>query len=169
MADEDPRGAVSVARGLGVLAVLASLAVGVALLWPRPQRAPLAAPVCAAPVEIEDDTGLRVGCASDADLGACGDLLAGDRARFAAADCHVERGGMSAEARLVCGLKLNANRASAHDLELLDGIGPHLAAAMVTAREEQGGFHSVADLGRVPGIGPALLGKLEAQVMVGSE
>lgn len=48
---------------------------------------------------------------------------------------------------------LSLNAASAAQLELLPGIGPSLAAAIVEERDRLGGFSSVDDLKRVRGIG----------------
>jgi len=61
---------------------------------------------------------------------------------------------------------LDLNRASAEDLEALPGIGPALAARIVSARQERL-FSSIEDLERVPGIGPATLQRLRALVTVG--
>ncbi len=54
---------------------------------------------------------------------------------------------------------IDINAADAEKLEELPGIGPALAAAIVTYREEHGPFESVEALDEVRGIGPA---KLEA-------
>jgi hypothetical protein len=56
-------------------------------------------------------------------------------------------------ARLLFGLGLDPNTARASSLEVLPGIGPARAAAIVAARCERR-FASVAELERVPGIGP---------------
>ena len=58
------------------------------------------------------------------------------------------------------GLPIDVNAASAAELELLPGVGPATAAAIVTERERTGPFLTVDDLDRVPGIGPAKLGAL---------
>lgn len=54
---------------------------------------------------------------------------------------------------------VDVNRATAEQLDVLPGVGPATAAAIVTERERNGPFLGVDDLDRVPGIGPA---KLEA-------
>lgn len=53
--------------------------------------------------------------------------------------------------------KINVNTASQEQLELLDGIGPVKAEAMVAYREENGKFTCAEDLLKVPGIGEATL------------
>lgn len=55
--------------------------------------------------------------------------------------------------------QINVNRATAAELETLPGIGPALAARIITHRGQHGPFASVEDLLDVDGIGPA---KLEA-------
>ncbi len=62
-------------------------------------------------------------------------------------------GALRGPARLLFGLKLDPNRADAASLQILPGIGPSRAAAMLQARE-RACFESLADLERVPGIGP---------------
>jgi competence protein ComEA len=54
------------------------------------------------------------------------------------------------------GLGIDPNRADAATLEALPGVGPARAAAIVAGRAE-GAYRSLADLGRVPGIGPVTL------------
>lgn len=49
--------------------------------------------------------------------------------------------------------RLDLNRASAHDLEELPGIGEVLAARIVNWRDQHGPFTSVGQLREVPGIG----------------
>lgn len=63
---------------------------------------------------------------------------------------------------------LDLNRATAEELETLPGIGAAKAAAILAAREAQGGFTSIDELEAVRGIGPALLAKLRPLVVVGS-
>lgn len=52
----------------------------------------------------------------------------------------------------------------ATDLERLNGIGPSLAAAIVSYREAHGAFAMAEDLLAVPGIGPAKLETLRDQI-----
>ena len=55
---------------------------------------------------------------------------------------------------------VDINQASASDLEALPGIGPALAAAIVSHREEHGPFVAVESLLDVSGIGEAKLAGL---------
>lgn len=61
---------------------------------------------------------------------------------------------------------IDLNTASAELLEALPGIGPSLAGAIVLDRTANGPFHSVEELDRVKGVGPALLAKVRDQVTV---
>lgn len=60
------------------------------------------------------------------------------------------------------GRRLDVNRASAADLELLPRVGPAIAGRIVAARP----FESVEDLERVRGIGPRTLERLRPLVEV---
>ncbi|MBK7949672.1 MAG: helix-hairpin-helix domain-containing protein [Deltaproteobacteria bacterium] len=62
---------------------------------------------------------------------------------------------------------LDLNRATAEELETLPGIGAAKAAAILAARDAQGGFSSLDELEAVRGIGPALMAKLRPLVVVG--
>lgn len=55
---------------------------------------------------------------------------------------------------------IDVNRAAAAELEVLPGVGPATAAAIVAERERNGPFLDVDDLDRVPGIGPAKLASI---------
>ncbi len=59
---------------------------------------------------------------------------------------------------------INVNTANAAELELLPEIGPSLAKAIIDHRTKNGAFHSLADLDKVPGIGPKTLEKLKDRV-----
>jgi competence protein ComEA len=61
---------------------------------------------------------------------------------------------------------INLNLATAAELETLPGIGPVLAAAIVSERERRGGFRSVNELRQVRGIGEARFTDLKALVTV---
>lgn len=56
---------------------------------------------------------------------------------------------------LPAGGLVNLNTATAAELELLPGIGPALAEAIITYRDDNGPFLTLEELMDVPGIGPA--------------
>lgn len=55
--------------------------------------------------------------------------------------------------RLVLGMPMALNSATADELSMAEGIGPKTAARIVEKREEKGGFRSIDDLLEVKGIG----------------
>ncbi|MCU1502561.1 MAG: competence protein ComEA [Ilumatobacteraceae bacterium] len=59
---------------------------------------------------------------------------------------------------------LDLNAATADELDVLPGIGPATAAAIVAYRDAHGPFGTVDDLGEVRGIGPAKLDALRGLV-----
>ena len=61
---------------------------------------------------------------------------------------------------------VNLNTATAEQLDQLDGVGPATAQKILAYRQEHGGFRSVAELDRVPGIGPARMAALKDRVTV---
>ena len=61
---------------------------------------------------------------------------------------------------------VNVNTASLEELELLPGVGRSRAEAIVAERKQRGGFQAVDELVEVRGIGPALLDKLRAHVVL---
>jgi competence protein ComEA len=61
---------------------------------------------------------------------------------------------------------IDLNRATVADLERLPGIGPVLAARIVSTRETAGPFASVDDLGRVPGLNRPKLARIRDLVAV---
>lgn len=61
---------------------------------------------------------------------------------------------------------VNVNTATADQLDVLPGVGPTTAAAIVAHREQHGPFQSVEQLGDVHGIGPAKLEALRGLVTV---
>ncbi len=63
---------------------------------------------------------------------------------------------------------LELNRASAAELEALPGIGPALAGRIVEWRRVHGPFRSPDDLEEVPGIGPALRARLAPHLRFGA-
>ena len=83
---------------------------------------------------------------------------------LAAVRCDEAPGaGPSGAARLLFGLPIDVNRADAHTLEVLPGIGAARAAALVQARP----FCSLGELARVPGLGPATRARLADLVETG--
>lgn len=59
---------------------------------------------------------------------------------------------------------VNLNTATPEQLDGLDGIGPTTAAKIVAYRQAHGGFGSLQDLDRIPGIGPKRLAALKGKV-----
>lgn len=62
--------------------------------------------------------------------------------------------------------RLNINTATASELELLPGIGPALAEAILAYRETEGPFTSTEQLVNVRGIGPSKLAEIEELITV---
>ena len=62
------------------------------------------------------------------------------------------------------GAPLDLNRATAEELTRLPGIGPALAGRIVAWRERHGPFPRPDSLLAVPGIGPTLLKRLEGRI-----
>ena len=56
---------------------------------------------------------------------------------------------------------VDLNKASAKELEMLEGIGPKLANAIVKDREKRGPYKYYTQLRRVPGIGQSVLNKIK--------
>ncbi|MFH1143337.1 MAG: helix-hairpin-helix domain-containing protein [Candidatus Eisenbacteria bacterium] len=63
---------------------------------------------------------------------------------------------------------LDLNRADSAALVALPGIGPALAGRILALRKERGGFRSLEDLDAVRGVGPERLKRLSALVTLGS-
>ena len=62
--------------------------------------------------------------------------------------------------------RISLNQATAVQLEALPGIGARLAAAIVRDRERNGPFPSIDALSRIPGIKPALVGRVRQRLQV---
>jgi competence protein ComEA len=60
--------------------------------------------------------------------------------------------------------RVDVNRAQIKELEQITGVGPVLASRIVASRQHLGPFRRPEDLLRVPGIGPAVLKEIRAQV-----
>ena len=61
---------------------------------------------------------------------------------------------------------ININRATARQLDSLDGIGPVIAARIVEYRKINGSFLSVDDLQKVSGIGAAKFAQIKSKVRI---
>mgnify|MGYP006195609307 FL=1 len=61
---------------------------------------------------------------------------------------------------------ININRATARQLDALDGIGPVMAARIVEYRKINGSFLSVDDLQKVSGIGAAKFAQIKSKVRI---
>ena len=59
---------------------------------------------------------------------------------------------------------VSLSTATPEQLDTLDGIGPTTAAKIVEYRRQHGGFGSLQDLDRIPGIGPKRLAGLKGKV-----
>jgi competence ComEA-like helix-hairpin-helix protein len=162
MVDDDKPGArATIARGLALVAVLAVLlTAGMAITLPWHDGRLPPEPACLRPIEVIVGMQSRLGCSLEPVLKSCGALEAGDRVYIHDCGCERLAGGMNGAIRLLVGLPLDLNRAEASELELLDGVGPRLAAAIISDREAHGPFPSLEALDRVPGIGPVTVDKL---------
>ena len=60
---------------------------------------------------------------------------------------------------------VNVNQADATQLEVLNGVGPAIAAKIVDWRTQNGPFKTVDDLAQVAGIGPKKLEAMRSQVV----
>lgn len=69
--------------------------------------------------------------------------------------------------KLEAGRTLDVNTATAEQLQLLPGIGPSRAAAIIAERERNGPYRTVEDLARVRGIGPVTVENLRPYVRIG--
>lgn len=65
--------------------------------------------------------------------------------------------------------KININTATAEELQMLDGVGPATAEAIIEYRNANKGFESVAELSGVKGIGEKKLQDLSDDVTVSAE
>lgn len=62
---------------------------------------------------------------------------------------------------------VNINTASQSELEMLKGIGPAKAKAIVEYRNQNGIFNSIDDLEKISGIGPGVIKQIRNEVTVG--
>ena len=63
-------------------------------------------------------------------------------------------------------VRLDLNKASMEELQLLPGIGPHRAQLIVKHRHQHGRFRAVAELARLPGFSPTLVQRIEPLLTV---
>jgi len=75
--------------------------------------------------------------------------------RFAGQPAVISMGSMGTKERMLLGVRLDPDRLTAADWDLLPGIGPTLAERIVADRLKNGAFGTVEGVLRVPGIGPA--------------
>lgn len=61
-------------------------------------------------------------------------------------------------------LKINLNSANLQQLMSLKGIGKTKAQAIITLREQQGGFESIEQILQVKGIGKGLFNKIKLNI-----
>ncbi len=113
------------------------------LVLARPTPAPLAMP-----------------CAQPREAGGAGPLAS------VCCSCGSGRPAAAGALPLLFGGRLDLNRAPAHALEALPGIGPIRARAIVRARERRP-FCALEELVRVPGIGPRSVARLTGRARAG--
>ena len=90
--------------------------------------------------------------------------------RSAASSARSLQAEESAAARaLARGDRIDVNRSSAAELELLPGIGPALASRIVSYRNQHGDFASPEALLRVRGIGVKTMKRVRAMVKAGKD
>lgn len=73
---------------------------------------------------------------------------------------------LSGGERLLRGLPLDPNRATAEELARVPGLSPRLAAELVADRARRGPFSAVEEVERVRGIGPARLARARPHLAV---
>nr|ADI22147.1 DNA uptake protein and related DNA-binding proteins [uncultured myxobacterium HF0200_19H16] len=140
------------------------------LVWAYASFAPpkSAQTVCLEPISVEIDGQTRLGCASELDREPCRGAQAGDHIKWIAGSCQILTGAMKSQFRLAANLPLDLNRVDAKELQLLEGVGPSLAKALLKYRDDHGPFATVESLLNVRGIGPKTLERLRPHLFVGS-
>lgn len=78
----------------------------------------------------------------------------------------VSKAEMSAFYKIALGLPISINTASEEGLTALPGIGPRSAQAIVEERDKRGGFKSLKEIKKVPGIGPKLYRKIRPYLIL---
>lgn len=62
--------------------------------------------------------------------------------------------------------QIDLNNATLEQLDTLDGVGPATARKIIAYRAQHGPFRSVAELSRIPGIGPKKLAAMRPRLRV---
>ncbi len=75
-------------------------------------------------------------------------------------------GGSGSSARNLVAVRIDLNRASQTELEMLPGVGPTMAQRIIEYRERRGGFRSIEELDQVKGVGPRMIEKLRPLVRI---
>lgn len=73
---------------------------------------------------------------------------------------------MSAFYKLTLAIPISLNQTSEEELTAIPGIGPALARAIVEKRAEQGGFKTLDEIARIPGVGQKLYGKISPYLVL---
>ena len=79
---------------------------------------------CEAPISIEKEGSVRLGCALELDTEQCKDVQPGDHVRWVGGHCEIVSGGMDSQFRLAARLPLDLNQVTMEDLQFLEGVGP---------------------------------------------
>jgi competence ComEA-like helix-hairpin-helix protein len=108
----------------------------------------------------------RIAC--DAPFERSADARSGFTTEVGCGTTPESRRALRGPARLLFGMRLDLNRATAEALQALPAIGPARADAIVRARADRR-FEKMVDLERVPGIGRKTSEGLHAWVAVTSE
>jgi competence protein ComEA len=77
-------------------------------------------------------------------------------------------GRMAGPQLLTLGLAVNINEASQSDLEALPGLGPALAGRIIAHRREHGPFRRIDDLQQISGLGPKNLEQIRPYLTLGT-
>ncbi len=170
MSAHPPKRSPSLAHGVVALAAFACLLIAwreLAHAWPDQSTPSQNATVCTVPIAVlhSDDMQL-LGCGTAPEFAGCGTLQSGDQVHVVNGHCTVEKNAMPGRMRLLIGLELDLNRASADELEQLDGIGRRTAEAIVTYRQQHERFETLDELRSVHGIGERTLQRLRPFLMI---
>ncbi|SEN07464.1 helix-hairpin-helix domain-containing protein [Paenibacillus sp. OV219] len=106
------------------------------------------------------------GAGAEIGTGASGDTSASRDTSASASASDVGKSENTTKPPPVMDGKVDINHATVEQLDTLPGIGASKAKAIVADREQNGVYHSADDLLRVKGIGPKLLAKLKAFIVL---